>query len=66
MLAEEGLEAQVKTIYEYGNARYAVLDINGQQLLINVAPDFAEERVHIQLNGEDIEVWQREIDMMIC
>ena len=66
MLAEEGLEAQVKTIYEYGNTRYAVLDINGQQLLINVAPDFAEERVHIQLNGEDIEVWQREIDMMIC
>ena len=66
MLAEEGLEAQVKTIYEYGNARYAVLDINGQQLLINVAPDFKEERVHIQLNGEDIEVWQREIDMMIC
>ena len=66
MLAEEGLEAQVKTIYEYGNARYAVLDINGQQLLINVGPEFKEEKVHIQLNGEDIEVWQREIDMMIC
>ncbi len=65
-LAEEGLEAQVKTIYEYGNARYAVLDINGQEILVNVAPDFAEEVVHIQLYGEDIEVWQREIDMMIC
>ena len=65
-LAEEGLEANVKEIYEYGNIRYAVLDINGQQLLMVVDKEFNAEKVHIQLRGEDIEVWQREIDMMIC
>ena len=66
VLADEGLEANVKEIYEYGNIRYAVLDINGQQLLVVVDNEFKEEKVHIQLKGEDIEVWQREIDMMIC
>ena len=66
VLADEGLEAQVKDIYEYGNVRYALLDINGQQLLARVDQDFNKDKVFIQLKGEDIEVWQQEVDMMIC
>ena len=66
ILADEGLEAKVSQIYEYGNVRYAVLNINEQLMLVQVSPEFKEEVVHIQLKGEDIEVWQREIDMMIC
>ena len=66
ILADEGLEAQVKDIYEYGNVRYALLDINGQQLLAKVDQDFNKDKVCIQLKGEDIEVWQQEVDMMIC
>ena len=66
MLGEEGLEAKVDKIYEYGNVRYALLNINGQQLLAQVDKDFNQDLVHINLNGEDIEVWQQEVDMMIC
>ena len=66
VLGEEGLEAKVEKILDYGNIRYALLDVNGQKLLVVVDDKFAAEVVHIQLNGEDIEVWQREVDMLIC
>ena len=65
-LGEEGILGKVTRILDYGNAKYAKLDVNGQELLIEVDKDFAAEEVHFLINGENIEVWQIEIDMLIC
>ena len=65
-LTEEGILGKVVRVLDYGNAKYAKLDVNGQELLIEVAPDFNLEEVHFLVKGEDIEVWQIEIDMLIC
>ena len=63
---ENGLPAKVLEIIDYDNQKYAKLDINDQQLLMEVNKDFALNEVQILISGEDIEVWQAEIDMRIC
>ena len=62
----QGLHAYVDSLVNYGNVCYAKLDIDGQKVLIEVDPSFNEKEVYIYFNGEDIEVFQIEIDMRIC
>ena len=67
-LTEDGLgiPATVEQIYDYGNCCYAKLNVNGQNILINVERDFAQSNVNVYADGNDIEVFQIEIDMRIC
>ena len=63
---ELGLMAKVEKILKYGNQDYAKVVIGNQQLLVEVAPDFAAEEVKVFLDGNAFEVWQKEIDFRIC
>ena len=65
-LVDEGIHATVKEVLDYVNQRYAVLDVNGQEILMEVDENFALNEVNFLVNGEDIEVWQIEIDMLLC
>ncbi|MCR5506137.1 MAG: sn-glycerol-3-phosphate ABC transporter ATP-binding protein UgpC [Bacilli bacterium] len=65
-LAAEGLSAEVKEILDYGNQRYARLDVQGQEILIEVDGEFASTEVKLEIAGENIEVWQQESDFRIC
>jgi len=62
----QGLHAKVLDVVDYGNACYAKLDIDGQNILINVDRKFAENEVNVYFDGNDVEVYQIEIDMRIC
>ena len=62
----KGIPAVVDSIYDYGNCRYAKLDVNGQHILINIDDSFNESHVNVYADGSDIEVYQIEIDMRIC
>ena len=65
-VVEDGIKAEVKEVLDYGNQKYAVLNVDDQQILMAVEKDFNLQQVNILVNGEDIEVWQIEIDMLIC
>ena len=65
-LADEGIHAEVKEVLDYGNQRYAVLLVGEQQILMAVDNAFSAQEVNFLIKGEDIEVWQIEIDMLIC
>ena len=58
--------AKVEKILKYGNQDYAKVVIGNQELLVEVAPDFAAEEVKVFLDGNAFEVWQKEIDFRIC
>ena len=62
----QGLHAKVLEIVDYGNVCYAKLDIDGQSILINVDREFNEKEVNVYFDGNDVEVYQIEIDMRIC
>ena len=69
VLGEGELSGSVSKILDYGNQKYAKLLVGQQELLVEVAPDFAAaegEKVAFKLNGADLEVWQQEIDFRIC
>ena len=53
-------------VVDYGNQKYALLDVSGQPLLVEIDPDFKESSVKVGIQGENIEVWQAEIDMRLC
>ena len=63
---EIGLMAKVEKVLHYGNQSYACVKIGEQSLLVEVAPDFAQEEVKVFLDGSKFEVWQKEIDFRIC
>ena len=63
---EIGLMAKVQKVLRYGNQTYAKVLIGQQELLVEVAPDFAAEEVKVFLEGPAFEVWQKEIDFRIC
>ena len=67
-LCEEGLglHAVVDSIVNYGNVRYAKLNINGQFILLEVNAEFDAKEVNVNFDGNDVEVFQIEIDMRIC
>ena len=58
--------ASVKELVEYGNVKYARVDYAGQELLLEVAPKFVGDSISFNLNSDKIEVWQQEIDFLIC
>ena len=66
VVSENGIHAKVSKVLDYVNQKYAVLDVDGQQVLIEVPNDFQETEVQFLVKGEDVEVWQIEIDMLIC
>ena len=65
-LVSEGIKGVVKEVYDYINQKYALVDFDGQELVIEVAPDFADSEVSISVPGEAIEIWQQENDFRIC
>lgn len=62
----QGLHANVISVVDYGNVAYARLSINEQEILVEVPQDFSELEVYVYFDGNDAEVFQREIDMRIC
>jgi hypothetical protein len=65
-LAADGIAAEVKEVLDFGNQKYARLDVQGQEILIEVEKDFANTEVRLEIAGADIEVWQQESDFRIC
>jgi len=66
LVPENGIKAKVNKVLDYVNQKYALLDVEGQQILAEVSNDFQEAEVQFLVKGEDVEVWQIEIDMLIC
>ena len=66
IVEEGGVACDVKDVLDYGNAHYARVDYLGQDLLIAVDSTFAAARVNLDINGEDISVYNIEIDMKLC
>ena len=64
--AEEGLAANVKEVFDYGNVCYAKLAIDDQQILVNVERGFDEDTVNLDLPGDKMSIWSIDIDMKIC
>ena len=65
-LSEQGLEANVKAYYDYGNAYYAKVAVGEQEILVNVEPGFNKEKVCLELPGDKLSIWSIDIDMKIC
>lgn len=61
----EGLLATVTDVLDYGNRVYAMVQANGHELLVNYDRELGTDLV-LNVNGEDIAVYQMEIDMRIC
>ena len=61
-----GVACPVKDVLNYLNAHYARVDYLGQDLLIEVAEDFAAASVNIEIDGNDVAVYNVEIDMRLC
>ena len=66
VVEEGGVACPVKDVLNYLNAHYARVDYLGQDLLIEVSEDFAAASVNIEINGEDVAVYNIEIDMRLC
>ncbi|MCR5184566.1 MAG: sn-glycerol-3-phosphate ABC transporter ATP-binding protein UgpC [Bacilli bacterium] len=66
VVEEGGIHANVVDTLDYGNVKFAVLDVNGQRILYEVAKDFDQKELQFLVKGENIEVYQIEIDMRIC
>jgi hypothetical protein len=66
VVEEGGVTCTVKDVLNYGNAYYARVDYLGQDLLIEVAADFAAANVNLEINGEDVSVYNVEIDLKLC
>ena len=65
---EEGIAARVEKILDYGNQKYAVLDVSGQELTVEIGEEFDASQTELFLNipGDAIEVWQIANDFRIC
>ena len=64
--SEPGIEGSVKEILDYGNVRFAKVDAEGQEFLIEVGPDFNEKRVRVAFDSSDVSVYSTSIDMKLC
>ena len=63
---EDGLNAEVLALLDYGNIRFARVAAAGQEFLIRVEPDFEADQVRIAWASEDVSVYSTTIDMKIC
>ena len=59
VLGEEGLPAKVEQVIDYGNQKYALLDIGEQKILAEVDAAFDAAEVKVLVEGKDFEVWQK-------
>ncbi|MCR5740990.1 MAG: sn-glycerol-3-phosphate ABC transporter ATP-binding protein UgpC [Gammaproteobacteria bacterium] len=64
--SNEGISARVKDILDYSNRKYALLDVNGQDVKVLVDDAFNETLVKLSIPGNAVEVWQEESDFRIC
>ena len=64
--SENAIHAQVVEVLDYGNVNYARLDVDGQQILVEVAKDFDKKEVNFLVLGDAIEIFSLDIDMRIC
>ena len=62
---EPGLECLVKETADYGNVRFAKVEADGQEFLIE-ADAQAGDRVRVAFDAQDVSVWSTRIDMKIC
>ncbi len=65
-LGEGELKGAVSQVLDYGNQKYAVLNVGDQVVTVEVDPKFAAQEVNFKVEGKDIEVWQQEINFRIC
>ena len=63
---EDGLNAKVLDLLDYGNIRFARIQADGQELLIKVDPDFKADQVKVAFDSKDVSVYSTTIDMKIC
>ena len=64
--AETGVPAKVTRVLDYGNRKFAEVDLEGQLVLVNVDDKFDASEIRLVIKGEDLLVYNSEIDMMIC
>ena len=64
--SEAGLDGHVRELLDYGNIRFARLESDGQQFLIQVAPNFRADEARVAFDSKDISVYSTAIDMKIC
>ena len=62
----EGIQGSILSRLDYGNRVYALVDVNGQNILVNIDQDYSLDTVSFLLSGDDIAIYQKEIDMRIC
>lgn len=62
----EGIQGNILSRLDYGNRVYALVDVNGQNILVNIDRDYSLDTVSFLLSGDDIAIYQKEIDMRIC
>ena len=66
-LGVEGIPANFISLKDFGNQKYALLDVAGEKLYVKVDKDFKEENLlHLEIPAQAIEVWQEESDFRIC
>ena len=63
---DEGIQGSILSRLDYSNRVYALVDVNGQNILVNIDRDYSLDTVSFLLSGEDIAIYQKEIDMRIC
>ncbi len=63
---EDGLDAKVLALLDYGNVTFARVEADSQEFLLRVEPNFRAEQVRVAWNSEDISVYSTAIDMKIC
>ena len=63
---EPGLDGRVLEILDYGCARFARAEADGQQFQLRVEPDFSAERLRLAFDGNAVSVYSTAIDMKIC
>lgn len=68
ILPGEFLVGNIESIQDYGNRKYAIVNVNGQQIRVNLPEDIPADVEALQLiiDGNDIEVWQLESNFRIC
>ena len=67
-IAENGIPAKLIEVKDFGNQKYALVDVAGQNLLVLVDANFdsAAKDLYISLDSEKLEVWQEESNFRIC
>ncbi len=63
---EDGLDAKVIELLDYGNVRFAKVEADGQEFLVKVDPEFAEDKVRVAFDSKDVSVYSTSIELKLC